>query len=76
LAAGLAVAANLLLPIPAFFLDYHPAYGVLAALGAAPLLAWSLRDAFRKFPDWGPLQRRLKWTMLTGMIAILAGVRL
>jgi hypothetical protein len=76
LLAVVAVVATLLHPIPACFLDYHPAYGVPAALGAAPLLAWSLRDALRKFPDWGPFQRRLKWTMLAGMIAILAGVRL
>lgn len=84
-AAGLAIAATLLLlPFPAAkgrfhlaaVLDYHAAYGVLAALGAGPLLAWSLGDAFRKEPEWGRLQRRLKWTMLAGMAAILAGVLL
>lgn len=64
----------LLLPVPWLYLRYHTGYVVLAALGPLPLLATVLAALKRTGTDWGAVQRRLKWTMLAGMAAILAGV--
>jgi 4-hydroxybenzoate polyprenyltransferase len=73
---ALAAATLLLLPAPmlAEALGYHAAYAVAAALLAVPLLLRILAAAGRREPAWGRIQRDLKWTMLAGMAAILAGV--
>jgi geranylgeranylglycerol-phosphate geranylgeranyltransferase len=73
--AGLLTALVLLiLPLPALVTGYRMGYAVLALLGPAPLLAVNLKDLGRADPDWGKLQRRCKWVMLAGMLAIFAGV--
>ena len=74
--AAALVATLLLLPVPALRMGYHPAYAAVAALGALPLLIRGLAQALRRDPPWKPLQRGIKWIMLAGMLAILAGVRL
>lgn len=78
-AATALIATLLLLPYPGFFLEYHPLYMIFAAVGPAPLLLWTLASLLRPSghaPDWGRIQRRIKWTMLAGMLALLGGVRL
>jgi geranylgeranylglycerol-phosphate geranylgeranyltransferase len=72
--AALCVLTVLLLPLPWLRLGYHIGYPVLAALGILPLLASILAALRHPKPDWKGIQRRLKWTMLAGMGAILAGV--
>lgn len=64
----------LMLPVPWLHLHYHTGYAVLAALGPLPLLATILAALKHPVPDWNAIQRRLKWVMLAGMLAILAGV--
>ena len=51
---------------------HHTAYGDRAM--PAPLLARNLSDLRLADPPWKRIQRTLKWTMLAGMLAILAGV--
>lgn len=74
--AAAAALTLLLLPAPALVSGYHPAFGVMAALGPTPLLVWCLTELRAKVPAWGRIQRGLKWTMLAGMLSILAGARL
>lgn len=77
LATGLFLAATLLLlPAPFLWMGYHPIYGVLALAGPAPLLVRNMFELRFPEPPWGRIQRTLKWTMLAGMLAILAGVLL
>jgi geranylgeranylglycerol-phosphate geranylgeranyltransferase len=64
----------LLLPLPWLHLGYHAGYPILAALGPLPLLAIILAALKHPGTDWHSVQKRLKWTMLAGMLAILAGV--
>lgn len=76
LVAAAATATLLLLPVPLLLSGYHPAFAVMAALGPAPLLLRCLGGLRSREPAWGRIQRGLKWTMLAGMLAILAGARL
>ncbi|HKP95847.1 MAG TPA: UbiA family prenyltransferase [Fibrobacteria bacterium] len=72
--AAACILVVLLLPVPWLHLRYHTGYAVLAALGPLPLLATILAALKLPGTDWRAVQRRLKWTMLAGMGAILAGV--
>ncbi len=62
------------LPLPAFFFGYRWPYLVLATALAAPFLAALLVELSRSGADYGQCQRHLKWAMLGGMAALLAGV--
>lgn len=73
---GVLAATLLLLPAPLLVMEYHPLYGVLALAAPAPLLVRSLFDLRFAEPPWKRIQRALKWTMLAGMVSILAGVLL
>jgi 4-hydroxybenzoate polyprenyltransferase len=75
LVAALLIATLMLLPYPALAMEYHPLYAFAAGVPGA-LLVWLLALALRAAPPWGRIQRRLKWTMLAGMLALLVGVRL
>lgn len=75
LVAAILAGTLLLLPVPLLALEYHALYGV-AALAPAGLLAWILARISKPAPDWSWIQKRLKWSMLAGMAAILVGVRL
>ncbi len=72
--AAACVLVLLMLPLPWLHLGYHAGYPVLAALGPLPLLAIILAALKRPGTDWHAVQKRLKWTMLAGMLAIVAGV--
>ncbi|MEO7779900.1 MAG: UbiA family prenyltransferase [Fibrobacteria bacterium] len=72
--AAACVLVLLLLPLPWLRLGYHAGYPILAAFGPLPLLAIILVALKRPVTDWHGVQKRLKWTMLAGMLAILAGV--
>ncbi len=63
-----------LLPIPYLWLNYHAGYGLVALIGPLPLLVIVLKKLFTHVPDWGGIQRNLKWVMLAGMLAIFAGI--
>lgn len=72
LVAVLLIATLLLLPVP-LRLGYPSAYGVVAVVPG--LLLISMLIGLPKEPTpWGKVQRRLKWTMLAGMAALLVGV--
>ncbi|MDB5048886.1 MAG: geranylgeranylglycerol-phosphate geranylgeranyltransferase [Fibrobacteres bacterium] len=72
--AAACILVVLMLPVPWLHLRYHAGYAVLAALGPLPLLATILAALRHSVTDWRAVQRRMKWIMLTGMAAILAGV--
>ncbi len=63
-----------LLPLPYLLLDYHPGYFLLILLGPLPALIAVLRGLTPPATDWGRVQRRLKWVMVSGMAAIFVGV--
>ena len=64
----------LLLPLPYFWLDYHPGYILLILIGPVPLLIGVIRVLSWPAPDWGRIQRRFKWIMLAGMASIFMGI--
>jgi geranylgeranylglycerol-phosphate geranylgeranyltransferase len=72
--AAACVLVLLLLPVPWLRLGYRPGYPIIAALGPLPLLAVILAALRHGGTDWKAVQRRLKWVMLAGMAAIVAGV--
>ncbi|MDB5102643.1 MAG: geranylgeranylglycerol-phosphate geranylgeranyltransferase [Fibrobacteres bacterium] len=72
--AGACIVVVLLLPVPWLRLGYRAGYPVIAAAGLLPLLATIVSAVLRPGTDWHSVQSRLKWAMLAGMAAILAGV--
>ena len=73
-AAAICIIVVLLLPVPWLRLGYHAGYGMVAALGLLPLLATVVAAVLRPGTNWRAVQKRMKWIMLMGMAAILAGV--
>lgn len=61
------------LPLAYFLGNRSGLYAAFALLGPLPLLLGVGRDLLGKHPDAGALQRRMKWVMLAGLAAILAG---
>ncbi len=72
--AGICIVVILLLPVPWLHLGYHAGYPILAALVVLPLMATIIAAVVRPGTHWREVQKRLKWVMLAGMIAVLAGV--
>jgi geranylgeranylglycerol-phosphate geranylgeranyltransferase len=72
--AGACILVVLLLPLPWLHMQYRAGYAILALLGPLPLLATILANLRRPEPNWNGVQKRMKWVMLAGMVAILAGV--
>ena len=64
----------LLLPLPTVWLDYAWPYAAVSTLGVAPLLISLMVLLTRSAPEYGVCQRRMKWLMVVGMVAMGAGV--
>jgi geranylgeranylglycerol-phosphate geranylgeranyltransferase len=63
----------LALPLPSILLHWNRWYMLMAMMGPAPLLLGMGLRLQSAHPDYGALQRRYKWIMLTGLIALLGG---
>lgn len=66
----------LALPMPSILLDWNRWYALLAAMGPAPLLLGIGMRLQGTSPDFSALQKRYKWVMLTGLIALMGGALL
>jgi 4-hydroxybenzoate polyprenyltransferase len=74
LAFTLLAALLALLPMPVIYFGYRRPYAVLSVVLAGPFLLILLWDLARPSADFSRCQRYLKWMMVGGMIALLAGV--
>ncbi len=75
MATALCLLILLLLPLP-LALGWTRLYGMLALMGPAPLLlgiGLKLTKPTLSPAEAGVLQRRVKWVMLAGLVALLAG---
>jgi geranylgeranylglycerol-phosphate geranylgeranyltransferase len=74
LAFSLLAALLALLPMPVIYFGYRWPYALLSIVLAGPFLLVLLWELAGPSADFSRCQRHLKWMMVGGMIALLAGV--